>query len=60
MAAPASTAADVLVIFGITGDLAKKICFPGIRAGATPGYTRTRRAEAVFPFIVNPPACMTA
>jgi glucose-6-phosphate 1-dehydrogenase len=27
MAAPASTAADVLVIFGITGDLAKKMTF---------------------------------
>ena len=27
MAAPANTAADVLVIFGITGDLAKKMTF---------------------------------
>jgi glucose-6-phosphate 1-dehydrogenase len=30
MVAPASTAADVLVIFGITGDLAKKMTFPAL------------------------------
>jgi glucose-6-phosphate 1-dehydrogenase len=44
MAAPASTAADVLVIFGITGDLAKKMTFRSL-------YRLERRGMLQCPII---------
>ncbi|HXW88351.1 MAG TPA: glucose-6-phosphate dehydrogenase [Streptosporangiaceae bacterium] len=44
MAAPASTAADVLVIFGITGDLAKKLTFRSL-------YRLERRRMLQVPII---------